>query len=131
MIKSFRKKGIVILLIVMGSVLLSCSQTKVIPEMKELIDKFPNCVQRTSVLEKYSEPGVMPVELRQCDMTKPIIKKVEVRDGITYYSLESRVEKCLQSEAAAGTVRLFDIGWQDQKIVKFAWGGFKSGKVEY
>ncbi|HDQ04338.1 MAG TPA: hypothetical protein ENN23_07225 [Deltaproteobacteria bacterium] len=131
MLRSFKSKGIVILLFIMGGVLLCCSQVKVIPEMKELIDKFPNCVQRTAVLEKYSEPGIVPVELRMCDMTKPIIKKVEEREGITYYTLESRVEKCLHSEMAAGTVRLFDMGWQDQKLVKFAWGGPKSGKVEY
>jgi hypothetical protein len=41
------------------------------------------------------------------------------------------VEKCERSEAAVGTVRIFVMGWKGGKIVKFAWGGPKSGKVEY
>jgi hypothetical protein len=51
--------------------------------------------------------------------------------GVTYYTLESRVEKCEHSPAAVGTVRIFAIGWKNGKIVKFIWGGPKGGKVEY
>jgi hypothetical protein len=49
-----------------------------------------------------------------------------------YYTVESRVEKCEEHSAAAvGTVRIFAMGWKGGKIVKFAWGGPKGGKVEY
>jgi hypothetical protein len=104
---------------------------KVSPEMKAVIDAFGDRAQRTEVLARYAAPGVVPVELTQCDMSKPVVIKAQAADGIIVYTLESRVEKCEHSEAAAGTVRVFDMGWQDGKIVRFAWQGPKSGKVEY
>ena len=57
--------------------------------------------------------------------------KSEEKDGITYYTLESTVQKCEHSPAAVGTVRIFQMGWKNGKIVKFTWGGPKGGKVEY
>jgi hypothetical protein len=105
---------------------------KLIPEMKEVVDNFTDRAKLAATLQKYSNPGVVPPELTLCDMAKPVVSKTEERDGVTYYTLESRVEKCEQhSEAAVGTVRIFAMGWKDGKIVKFAWGGPKSGNVEY
>jgi hypothetical protein len=104
---------------------------KLIPEMKDVVDNFKDRAKREAVLKKYGEPGVVPPELTLCDMAKPVVSKSEEKDGITYYTLESRVEKCEHSEAAEGTVRIFAMGWKGGKIVKFAWGGPKSGKVEY
>jgi hypothetical protein len=95
---------------------------KVIPEMKEVIDNFTDRAKLTAVIQKYGEPGVVPPELTVCDM---------VKDGVTYYTLESRVDKCQDSPAAVGTVRIFAMGWKGGKIVKFVWGGPKGGKVEY
>jgi hypothetical protein len=104
---------------------------KVIPEMNQLIDVFSDRSQRAAVLQKCGEPGVVPHELTICDMDKPVVTKSEEKDGITYFTLESRVEKCELSETAAGTVRIFVMGWKDGKIVSFAWGGPKGGHVEY
>lgn len=103
----------------------------VISEMKEVIDNFTDRAKRATVLSKYASEGVVPQELTICDMTKPVISKTEVKEGITYYTLESRVEKCEHSPAAVGTTRIFAVGWKDGKIAKFIWGGPKSGKVEY
>lgn len=104
---------------------------KVIPEMKEVIDNFTDRAKLTAVIQKYGEPGVVPPELTVCDMAKPVVAKSEVKDGVTYYTLESRVDKCQDSPAAVGTVRIFAMGWKGGKIVKFVWGGPKGGKVEY
>ncbi len=105
---------------------------KLIPEMKEVVDSFTDKTKLAEVLKKYDEPGVVPQELTVCDMAKPVVAKAEEKDGITYYTVESRVEKCDQhSETAVGTVRIFAMGWKGGKIVKFAWGGPKGGKVEY
>lgn len=104
---------------------------KLIPEMDELLDAFTNRTQRMAVLEKYGEPGVVPRELTMCEMAKPVVNKSEEKEGVTYYTLESRVDRCEHSEAAAGTVRIFIMGWRNGRIVSFAWGGPKGGKVEY
>ena len=96
-----------------------------------MIDNFTDRAKRATVLSKYASEGVVPQELTICDMTKPVISKTEVKEGITYYTLESRVEKCEHSPAAVGTTRIFAVGWKDGKIAKFIWGGPKSGKVEY
>ena len=112
--------------------ILGCSGPSVIPEMKDVIDNFTDRTKLAATLQKYSEPGVVPQELTLCDMAKPVLSKAEEKEGITYYTLESRVEKCDQhSEAAVGTVRIFAMGWQSGKIAKFVWGGPKGGKVEY
>jgi hypothetical protein len=104
---------------------------KVIPEMKEVIDNFTDRAKLAAVIQKFGEPGVVPPELTVCEMAKPVVANSEVKDGITYYTLESRVDKCQESPAAVGTVRIFAMGWKGGKIVKFAWGGPKGGKVEY
>jgi len=112
--------------------ILGCPSSQVIPEMKGVIDNFTDRAKLAALLQKYGEPGVVPPELTVCDMAKPVLSKVEEKDGITYYTLESRVEKCDQhSETAVGTVRIFAMGWKGGKIVKFVWGGPKGGKVEY
>jgi hypothetical protein len=112
--------------------ILGCPSSQVIPEMKGVIDNFTDRAKLAALMQTYGEPGVVPPELTVCDMAKPVLSKVEEKDGITYYTLESRVEKCDQhSETAVGTVRIFAMGWKGGKIVKFAWGGPKGGKVEY
>jgi hypothetical protein len=126
------KKGRYILLALLLPVMLGLFGPKLIPEMKEVVDNFTDRAKLAAVLQKYGEPGVVPPELTFCDMAKPVVSKTEEKDGVTYYTLESRVEKCDQhSETAVGTVRIFAMGWKGGKIVKFAWGGPKSGKVEY
>lgn len=77
----------------------------------------------------YRKPSSRPAT--GTTVASPVITKTEVKESITYYTLESRVEKCEHSPAAAGTVRIFAVGWKGGKIVKFVWGGPKSGKVEY
>ena len=124
-------KGTLILVLLLIGGLLGFFGPKVSPEMKEVMDRFADRSQREVVLQKYAEPGVVPKELTLCNMTKPIVTKSEEKDGITYYTLESTVEKCEHSPAAVGTVRIFLLGWKDRKIVKFSWGGPKGGKVEY
>jgi hypothetical protein len=112
--------------------ILGCPSSQVIPEMKNVIDNFTDRAKLAALMQKYGEPGVVPPELTVCDMAKPVLSKAEEKDGITYYTLESRVEKCDQhSETAVGTVRIFAMGWKGGKIVKFVWGGPKGGKVEY
>jgi len=112
--------------------ILGCHSSQVIPEMKSVIDNFTDRAKLAALLQKYGEPGVVPPELTVCDMAKPVLSKAEEKDGISYYTLESRVEKCDQhSETAVGTVRIFAMGWKGGKIVKFVWGGPKGGKVEY
>jgi hypothetical protein len=123
--------GRFVLLAMLLPALLGFFGSKVIPEMKEVIDNFTDRAKLAEVLKKYGEPGVVPPELTVCDMAKPVVSKSEEKDGITFYTLESRVEKCSESPAAVGTVRIFAMGWKGGKIVKFAWGGPKSGKVEY
>ncbi len=110
---------------------MGCSPSGVNPEMNEVLNNFTNRVQRETVLNKYAAPGVVPQELNLCEMAKPVVTKMEEKNGITYYTLESRVEKCESSPAAVGTVRIFVIGWKNGKIANFVWGGPKGGKVEY
>lgn len=103
----------------------------VIPEMKEMVNAFGNQEKLAICLAKYSEPGVTPDALTLCNLAKPIITKTEKKKNILYYTCEARVEKCPQSPNAVGTVRIFTMGWENEKIVSFAWGGPKSGAVEY
>lgn len=104
---------------------------KPIPQMQEVIDAFPDRAKRAAVLEKYGDPGVVPPELTKCEMAKPVVKKTEEKQGLTVYTVESRVEECKDSPAAKGTIRIFSLGWKDGRIKSFAWGGPKGGKVEY
>jgi hypothetical protein len=110
---------------------MGCPGSQVIPEMNDVIDNFTDRARRETVLTQYGSPGVVPQELTICDMSKPVITKTDEKEGITYYTLESRVEKCEHSPAAVGTVRIFAIGWKNGRITKFIWGGPKGGKVEY
>lgn len=103
----------------------------VIPEMKEMLDAFGNQEKLATCIAKYAQPGVMPDALMLCNLAKPIITSTEEKENILYYTCEARVEKCPQSPNAVGTVRIFTIGWEDKKVVSFAWGGPKSGAVEY
>ncbi len=131
MAKFFEVKGKFLLLLLLVGGTLGFFGIKISPEMKEVINNFPNRAQREVVLQKFAEPGVVPKELTMCDMTKPVVTKSTEKEGITYYTMESRVEKCEHSQTATGTVRIFEMGWKNRKIVKFAWGGPKGGKVEY
>lgn len=132
MIRILHGKMRYILLALLLPAMLGFFNPKLIPEMKEVVDNFTDRAKLAAMLQKFSEPGVVPPELTLCDMAKPVVSKTEERDGILYYTMESRVEKCAQhSEAAVGTVRIFIMGWKNGKIVNFAWGGPKGGKVEY
>ena len=132
MLKLLHGKGRYILLAILLPGIFGFFGPKLIPEMKEVVDNFSDRVKLAELLRKYGEPGVVPPELTICEMAKPVVSKTEEKDGVTYYTLESRVEKCDQhSETAVGTVRIFAMGWKGGKIVKFAWGGPKGGKVEY
>ena len=64
--------------------------------MKDVIDNFTDRAKRETVLNKYGAQGVVPQELTICDMSKPVLSKTEEKEGVTYYTLESRVEKCDQ-----------------------------------
>jgi hypothetical protein len=131
MIRLLRGKGKFLLLALVLPVILGLFGAKVIPEMKEVIDNFTDRAKLAAAIQKYGEPGVVPPELTVCPMGKPVVAKTEEKDGVTYYTLESRVDTCPESPAAAGTVRVFAMGWKGGKIVKFVWGGPKGGKVEY
>lgn len=108
---------------------MGCS--RVSSEMKDVINNFDTPDNRTAVLDKYDNVGVVPEELTRCFFSKPIVAGSEKKGGIRYYTLESRVEACECSPTAVGTVRVFSIGWKDGKIAEFDWIGPKSGKVEY
>jgi hypothetical protein len=110
---------------------LGCSPSAVTPEMTEVIDSFTDRAKCSVVLHKYDAQSLVPQELTICDMAKPVVTKIEEKDGITFYTMEARVEKCESSPAAVGTVRIFVMGWKNGKIAKFVWGGPKGGKVEY
>ena len=120
-----------ILIVSLMAGIIACPSSQVGPEMKDVIDNFTDRAKREAVLTKYGSPGVVPQELTICEMSKPVISKTEVKDGVTFYTLESRVEKCEHSPTAVGTVRIFAVGWKDGKIAKFVWGGPKGGRVEY
>jgi hypothetical protein len=128
--KSYVKSGLALVILFVVCIL-GCQSSSVIPEMKDVIDNFTDRTKRATTLNKYGAADVVPQELTLCDMTKPVVSKTEEKEGVTYYTLESRVEKCEHSPAAVGTVRIFAIGWKNGKIVKFIWGGPKGGKVEY
>lgn len=126
----FNAAGLALVLLFVGATL-GCPGPSVLPEMKDVIENFTDRAKLETVLKKYGAAGVVPEELTLCDMAKPVISKTEEKEGVTYYTLESRVEKCEPSPAAVGTVRIFAVGWKSGKIAKFVWGGPKGGKVEY
>ena len=120
--------------VIIGAVLLfltDCS-TSATPEMKEFMAAFGSSEKMTACLDKYAaNKEVVPKALATCNLGKPNITETQKKDGMIVYTVESVVEKCERSETAVGTVRVFDISWKNGKIVKFAWKGPKSGKVEY
>jgi len=84
------------------------------------------------VVNKYSSaPGTVPEALQACNLGMSKITNTDKNGATVLYTAEVTVESCEKSETAAGTVRTFDIGWKDEKIVSFDWKGPKSGKVEY
>jgi len=86
----------------------------------------------TEVVTKYSvKPEIVPEAIQTCNLAKPNITKTEKKDGKVVYTAEALVEKCENSVTAVGTIRIFEIGWENGKIVSFEWHGPKGGKVEY
>lgn len=111
---------------------LSACGTSVLPEMKEFMGAFGSKEKVAAVVEKYAaSPEIVPEALQTCDLGKPKITKTEKKDGMVLYTAEAKVVSCDKSETAVGTIRVFDMGWKDGKIVFFEWKGPKSGKVEY
>ncbi len=102
------------------------------PGMEEFMAAFGNKDKLKQVALKYSNAGVVPDALFACQMVNPVIKNKEKKGSVTLYSAEATVGDCDErSENAKGTVRLFTISWEKNKITTFSWGGPKSGKVEY
>lgn len=109
-----------------------CGKPGVIPEMKEFMAAFGSADKMQEVVKKYSaKPEIVPEVLQTCNLGKPNITKTEKKDGKIVYTAESVVEKCEKSETAVGTIRIFEIGWENGKIISFEWHGPKGGKVEY
>ncbi len=110
----------------------ACGSQGVIPEMKEFIGAFGSKDKMTEVIKKYSsKEEIVPEAIQTCNLGKPNITKTEKKGDVIVYTAEAVVEKCENSETAVGTIRIFDIGWENGKIVSFEWHGPKSGKVEY
>jgi hypothetical protein len=109
-----------------------CGKPGVIPEMKEFMAAFGSKEKMTEVVTKYSvKPEIVPEAIQTCNLAKPNITKTEKKDGKVVYTAEALVEKCENSVTAVGTIRIFEIGWENGKIVSFEWHGPKGGKVEY
>lgn len=109
-----------------------CGTSGVTPEMKEFMAAFGSKEKVQEVVKKYaSSAEIVPEALQTCNLGKPNITKTEKRDGRIIYTAEAKVETCEKSETAVGTIRIFDIGWENGKIVSFEWHGPKGGKVEY
>lgn len=123
----WRKLTITLVILMLSA----CFGNGVSSEMNEVAGAFGNHEKLKAAIEKYAEPGVIPEALKLCDLGKPNITKTEQLGNQVVYTLEAKVEKCEQSEAAVGTIRIFKMGWEKGKIVTFEWGGPKSGKVEY
>jgi hypothetical protein len=111
--------------------LAGCSNS-VTPEMKEFMGALNSKEKIAMVVNKYSSaPGIVPEALQTCNLGASKITNTDKKNGTILYTAEVMVESCEKSETAAGTVRTFDVGWKDGKIVSFEWKGPKSGKVEY
>jgi len=109
-----------------------CGTPGTIPEMKEFMAAFGSKDKIQEVVKKYSGSAeIVPEALQTCNLGKPNITKSEKKNGRILYTVESRVEKCEKSDTAVGTIRIFEIGWENGKIVSFEWHGPKGGKVEY
>jgi len=109
-----------------------CGSKGVIPEMKEFMGAFGSPEKMTDVVNKYSaKPEIVPEAIQTCNLGKPNITKTEKKGNVIVYTAEAVVEKCEKSETAVGTIRIFEIGWENGKIISFEWHGPKSGKVEY
>jgi hypothetical protein len=67
---------------------LGCSPSAVTPEMTEVIDSFTDRAKCSVVLHKYDAQSLVPQELTICDMAKPVVTKIEEKDGITFYTME-------------------------------------------
>ncbi len=112
-------------------VLVGCGSPE-IPEMKEFMQAVNSPDQLTAVVGKYAvSKDIVPDALSSCELGKPKIKDVQKKGDLVIYSVEAKVIECEKSENAVGTIRIFDIGWKNGKIVQFDWQGPKSGKVEY
>lgn len=111
---------------------INCGKQGVIPEMKEFVDAFGTKAKMDQVVKKYTvKPEIVPEAIQNCDLGKPNITKTEKKDGRIFYTAEAIVNKCEKSVTAIGTIRIFQIGWENGKIVSFEWLGPKGGKVEY
>ena len=111
--------------------IVGCSNS-VAPEMKEFMGTLSSKEKIAAVVNKYSSAqGIVPESLQACNLGASKITNTEKKGGTVLYTAEVTVKSCEKSETAAGTVRTFDIGWKDGKIVSFDWKGPKSGKVEY
>ena len=108
-----------------------CSGPSVIPEMKDVIDNFTDRAKRETVLNKYGASGVVPQELTVCDMAKPVISKTEEKEGITYYTLESRVEKCEHSPAGCRHGAHLRHWMEERQDRQVRLGRPQGGKVKY
>ena len=110
----------------------SCGKTGVIPEMKEFVDAFTVKAKMDEVVKKYAtKSDLIPESIQNCELGKPNITKTEKKDNRILYTAEAVVNKCDKSPNAVGTIRIFEIGWENGKIVFFEWHGPKGGKVEY
>lgn len=109
-----------------------CGTSGVTPEMKEFMAAFGSKEKVQEVVKKYaSTPEIVPEAIQTCNLGKPNITKTEKKEGRVLYTAEAKVESCENSVTAVGTIRIFEIGWQNGKIVSFEWHGPKGGKVEY
>jgi len=110
----------------------ACTGAKVLPEMNEFINAFGDKKKIENVVEKFGGKDIIKIShLTLCDLEKPIIKDRKKVGNTIIYSAESRVKSCPSSETAAGTIRMFKIGWENGRIKTFKWEGPKSGRVEY
>lgn len=103
-----------------------------VPEMKEFMGALDSPQKLGSVIDKYAATAeTVPDVITDCKLGQEKILHTEERGGTIFYTVEATVETCEKSESAIGTIRVFDLGWKDGKIVDFNWHGPKSGKVEY
>ncbi len=102
-----------------------------VPEMNEFMKAVNSPKELTAAIAKFSTGDIVPAALTHCKLGHQKILHTEERDGSIFYTVEATVEKCDKSESAVGTIRVFDLGWKNGKIVDFNWHGPKSGQVEY
>jgi len=111
--------------------LIGCG-TSDVPEMKEFMKAISSQEQLATVIDQYAATAdTVPDVLTHCKLGQEKILHTEERNSTVFYTVEATVEKCAKSKSAVGTIRVFDLGWKDGKIVDFNWHGPKSGKVEY